>query len=152
MDESIFVLINEIILQQVEKESGKIIILKHDRESDTSLTMYIGEPEFLAIAKEKKLIQTPRPLTHELYLGILADLGIEFQRVEIFDLKDQAFFARVLYQKEGLETIADARPSDAIALALNRHLPIWVHSKLLRKALSPEQVEVYKDFIKTVKF
>lgn len=151
MDESIFVVINEIVLQ-AEKESGKIIILKQDKESDTSLTMYVGELEFLAIAKEKKLIQTPSPLTHELYLSILADSGIEFQRVEIFDLKDQAYFARVLYQKEGLKSIAHARPSDAIALALNRHLPIWVQSKLLRKELSPEQVEVYKDFIKTVKF
>ncbi|MBA4392457.1 MAG: hypothetical protein C0407_02785 [Desulfobacca sp.] len=151
MDESIFVVINEIVLQ-TEKESGKIIILKQDKESDTSLTMVVGELEFLAIAKEKKLIQTPRPLTHELYLSILADSGIEFQRVEIFDLREQAYFARVLYQKEGNETIADARPSDAIALALNRHLPIWVHSKLLKKELSPEQIEVYRDFIKTVKF
>jgi bifunctional DNase/RNase len=151
MDESVFVNINEIILQ-AEKESGKIIILKQNKESVTSLTMFVGELEFLAIAKEQKLIQTPRPLTHELYLSILTDSGIEFQRVEIYDLREQAFFARVLYQKEGIETIADARPSDAIALALNRHLPIWVHSKLLRKELSSEQVEVYKDFIKTVKF
>jgi bifunctional DNase/RNase len=151
MGESIFVVINEIILQ-AEKESGKIIILKQNKESDTSLTMVIGELEFLAIAKEKNMIQTPRPLTHELYLNILAEAGIEFRRVEIYDLREQSFFARVLYQKEGTETIADARPSDAIALALNRHLPIWVHSKLLRKELSPEQVEVYKDFIKTVKF
>lgn len=151
MTDSMFVVINEIVLK-AEKESGKIIILKKDKESDTSLTMYVGEPEFLAIAKEKNLIQTPRPLTHELYLGILAESGIEFQRVEIFDLREQAFFARVLYKKEGLEGIADARPSDAIALALNRHLPIWVHSKLLRKELSPEQVEVFKDFIKTARF
>ncbi len=151
MNDSNFVVINEITLK-AEKESGKIIILKEDKESDASLTMFVGEPEFLAIAKEKKLIQTPRPLTHELYLSILAETGIEFLRVEIYDLQEQAYFARVIYKIDGGESIADARPSDAMALALNRHLPIWVHSKLLRKELSPEQVEALRTSLKSVKF
>jgi bifunctional DNase/RNase len=151
MDESPFVVINEIILQ-AEKENGKTIILKQDKKADTSLTMIVGELEFLAIAKEKKLLQTPRPLTHELYLSILNDSGIDFKRVEIYDLREKVYLARVFYQLEGLESIADARPSDALALALNRHLPILVHSKLLKKELSPDQLEGFKDFIKSVKF
>lgn len=146
-----FVVITEIFLK-AEKDSGKIVILKEDKESDSSLTMFVGEPEFLAIAKEKKLVQTPRPLTHELYLNILAETEIEFLRVEIYDLRDQTYFARVIYKKNGNEMAADARPSDTLALALHYNLPIWVHEKLLRRELTSEQVEVYKDLIRSVKF
>jgi uncharacterized protein len=151
MTDAQFVVINELILK-ADNNSGKIIILKADKESEASLSMFVGEPEFLAIAKEKKLIQTPRPLTHELYLNLLAETGIEFLRVEIYDLRDQAYFARVVYIIDGLENLADARPSDALALALNRNLPILVHSRLLRKELTPDQVKIYKELIKSVKF
>ena len=114
--------------------------------------MVVGEPEFLAIAKEKKMIQTPRPLTHELYLTILAETRVELLQVEIYDLREKAYWARVVYQKEGIKNIADARPSDALALAINRNLPIRVDKKLLRKEITPEQIETYKDLMKSVKF
>ncbi len=151
MTDSNFVVITEIILQ-AEKDSDRVVILKENKDSDTSLTMILGESEFLAIAKEKKMIQIPRPLTHELYLSILAETRVELLQVEIHDLRDKAYWARVVYQKEGIKNTADARPSDALALALNRNLPILVDKKLLRKKITPEQVEIYKDLIKSVKF
>jgi bifunctional DNase/RNase len=151
MADSNFVIIKEITLK-AEKESGKVIILKEDKESEASLTMFVGEPEFLAIAKEKKLVQTPRPLTHEFYLSILSETGVEFLRVEIYDLKEQTYFAQVIYKINEGERAADARPSDALALALNRNLPVWVRSNLLKKELTVEQVEMYKDLIRSVKF
>ena len=151
MNDSNSVIINEIILQ-AEKDSDRIVVLKENKDSDTSLTMVLGESEFLAIAKEKKMIQIPRPLTHELYLSILAETRVELLQVEIHDLRDKAYWARVVYQKEGIKNTADARPSDALALALNRNLPIRVDKKLLRKEITPEQVEIYKDLIKSVKF
>jgi uncharacterized protein len=151
MNDSNSVLINEIILQ-AEKDSDRIVVLKENKDSDTSLTMVLGESEFLAIAKEKKMIQTPRPLTHELYLSILAETRVELLQVEIHDLREKAYWARVVYQKEGIKNTADARPSDALALAINRNLPIRVDKKLLRKEITPEQVKIYKDLIKSVKF
>ena len=151
MNDSNSVLINEIILQ-AEKDSDRIVVLKENKDSDASLTMVLGESEFLAIAKEKKMIQIPRPLTHELYLSILAETRVELLQVEIHDLRDKAYWARVVYQKEGIKNTADARPSDALALAINRNLPIRVDKKLLRKEITPEQVEIYKDLIKSVKF
>ncbi len=151
MNDSNSVVINEIILN-AEKDSDRIVVLKENKDSDTSLTMVLGESEFLAIAKEKKMIQTPRPLTHELYLSILAETRVELLQVEIHDLREKAYWARVVYQKEGIKNTADARPSDALALALNRNLPIRVDKKLLRKEITPEQVEIYKDLIKSVKF
>lgn len=97
MNDSKFVLINDINLL-VDKDSRKIVTLREKKESEASLNMIVGEPEFLALAKEKKLLQTPRPLTHEMYLTILNELEIEFRRVEIYDLQDQAYLARVVYQ------------------------------------------------------
>jgi uncharacterized protein len=151
MNDSNFVVIDEILLK-AEKDSVWIVVLKENKDSDTSLTMVVGEPEFLASAKEKKLIQTPRPLTHELYLNILAETRVELLQVEIHDLREKAYWARVVYQKEGIKNTADARPSDALALAINRNLPIRVDKKLLRKVITPEQIETYKDLIKSVKF
>jgi hypothetical protein len=82
----------------------------------------------------------------------LEKLGIQFLRVEIYDLRDQAYIANVVYQHDGDEVVVDSRPSDALALALNRQIPILVHPKLLRRELTSEQVETYKEFIKSVRF
>jgi len=146
-----YIPIHEIILKS-EKESGNLLILKEHALADSSLIMFVGEPEFLAIAKEKGLIQTPRPLTHELYLTILKKAGIEFIRVEIYDIKDQTFFANVIYRFNQEEIIADSRPSDAIALAMNQKIPILVEPRLLKKPLSTDQLDTLKAFIKTVTF
>jgi uncharacterized protein len=151
MVDSDFVVINEIFLK-AEKDSVWIVVLKENKNSDSSLTMVVGEPEFLALAKEKKMIQTPRPLTHELYLSILDETRVELLQVEIHDLREKAYWARVVYQKEGIKNTADARPSDALTLAINRNLPIRVNKKLLRKEITPEHLETYKDLIKSVKF
>lgn len=123
-----FIRIEDIQLK-VENETSRTVILKEHPEADSSLVMIVGEGEFLALAKEKGLIQTPRPLTHELYLDLLAATEIRFLRVEIYDLRDQAYLAAVIYGQGGEEKRADARPSDALALALRRRLPIWVHKK-----------------------
>ena len=151
MIEDTYIPIGDISLQ-AEKESAKKLILKKDKDAKLSLTMVVGELEFLAIAKEKKLIQTPRPLTHEMYLRILSETDIRFLRVEIYDQKEQVYFARVIYLQGSMENAADARPSDALALAIHHNLPVIVHSKLFRKEPTPIDIERYQDLIKTVKF
>jgi bifunctional DNase/RNase len=151
MEDPVFIPIREIILKS-DKESGNLIILKEHALAESSLIMIVGEPEFLAIAKEKGLIQTPRPLTHELYLSILEKTGIEFVRVEIQDLKDQSYLANVVYRSDQEEMRADSRPSDAIALAMHQKIPILVELRLLKKTLSLDQLDTLKDFIKTATF
>jgi uncharacterized protein len=151
MEDPLFVPIHEIILKS-EKESGNLLILKEHALAESSLIMFVGEPEILAIAKEKGLVQTPRPLTHELYLSILDGSGIEFVRVEIYDLKDQTYLAKVVYGLNQDETSAECRPSDAIALALHQKIPILVEQRLLKKSLSLDQLDTLKEFIKTATF
>jgi uncharacterized protein len=151
MEDPLLIPIHEIILKS-EKGSGNLLILKEHALAESSLIMYVGEPEFLAIAKEKGLIQTPRPLTHELYLSILEQAGIEFVRVEIYDIKDQTYFANVVYRQDRKEISADSRPSDAIALAMHQQIPILVEPRLLKRTLSLDQLDTLKDFIRTATF
>lgn len=151
MNRNDFVQIEEILLK-ADNEGLRSVILKEKAQADSSLVMIVGESEFLALAKEKGLIQPPRPLTHELYLDLLSATEIRFLRVEIFDLRDQAYLASVVYRYGEEERKADARPSDALALALHERLPVWVHKKLLRRELTPEQIAAFQDLIRTVKF
>ena len=151
MENPVYIPIHEIILKS-EKESGNLLILKEHSLAESSLIMFVGEPEFLAIAKEKGLIQTPRPLTHELYLSLLEKAGIEFVRVEIYGIKNQTYFANVVYRLNQEEISADSRPSDAIALAMHHKIPILVELRLLKKSLSLDQLDTLKEFIRTATF
>jgi len=151
MENPVYIPIHEIILKS-EKESGNLLILKEYALAESSLIMFVGEPEFLAIAKEKGLIQTPRPLTHELYLSLLEKAGIEFVRVEIYGIKNQTYFANVVYRLNQEEISADSRPSDAIALALHQKIPILVEPRLLKKSLSLDQLDTLKEFVRTATF
>ena len=151
MDTTDFIPINEIYVKP-DKETGNLLILKEHPKAEASLVMFVGEPEFIAIAKEKGLLQTPRPLTHELYLDILNRTGVELLRVSIFDVKDQTYLAQVHYRIAGEEQTSDSRPSDAIALALHQKIPILANPSLLKKPLSSDQLDTLKDFIRSVKF
>jgi bifunctional DNase/RNase len=151
MDYSTFVPIREIYVK-AEKDAGNLLILKEHAQAEASLVMFVGEQEFIAIAKEKGLLQTPRPLTHELYLTLLGQTEVELVQVSICAIKDQTYLAQVHYRIGAEEYIADSRPSDAIALALHQKIPILAHPALLKKPLSSDQLDTLKDFIRSVKF
>jgi bifunctional DNase/RNase len=124
-----------------------ILILK---DSDgRSLPLWIGLVEASAIAAELESIRLDRPMTHDLMKTILGVCAIAVDRVEIHDLRASTFFA-TLYLKPpapNSELIpVDARPSDAIALALRARAPIYVAKKVIEKA-KKRQVEVPPDLV-----
>lgn len=110
-----------------------IIILK-DQEEKTALPIWIGLIEASAIATEIEKIQLARPMTHDLMKNVLKELDVEVSRVEINDLSDNTFYARIHLKKDGKEINMDSRPSDAIALALRAQAPIYVDRKVLEKS------------------
>jgi bifunctional DNase/RNase len=110
-----------------------IIILK-DQEEKTALPIWIGLIEASAIATEIEKIQLARPMTHDLMKNVLKELDVEVSRVEINDLSDNTFYARIHLRKDGKEINMDSRPSDAIALALRAQAPIYVDRKVLEKS------------------
>jgi hypothetical protein len=97
-------------------------------------------------------MEPKRPLTHEIYLRILESLPVVFLRVEIHDMKENTYYANVFFRVDGTDFIIDSRPSDAVALALNRRIPLLVHPRLFRRELTPEEVKEYEEICKTVKF
>jgi hypothetical protein len=97
-------------------------------------------------------VEPKRPLTHDTYLTILERAGVRFLRVEIYTMKENTYYARIVAEINGEEVVFDSRPSDAVALALHEKCPILVNRKLLRRELTPEEVQEYESIIKTVKF
>lgn len=145
-----------VLIQEVNIESdpsrGNMVILKESAEGDRFFLMFVGDTEFTAIAKEKGLVEPKRPLTHDLYLGIMQKIGVEFLRVEIPEMREETYYANVFCRSQGKELSVDSRPSDAVALALNRKIPILVHQDLFRRKLTPEEIREYEGLVKSVKF
>jgi bifunctional DNase/RNase len=145
-----------ITIHEVHLESdpnrGNMVILKENAEAEHYFMMFVGDAEFTAIAREKGLVEPKRPLTHELYLSILEKIHVKFLRVEIHDMRQEAFYANVIFQADGEEQIIDSRPSDALALALNRKIPILVRQRLFRRTLTQEEVKEIEGLVKSVKF
>jgi len=145
------VLIHEVYIE-ADPNKGNMVILKERPEDERFFLMFVGDSEFTAIAKEKGLVEPKRPLTHELYLGILQQLHIEFVRVEIQEMREETYHASVFFKGNGTELIVDSRPSDAVALALNRKVPILVKQSLFRRKPTAEEIKEYEGLVKSVKF
>ncbi len=121
-----------------------IIILK-DKEEKRALPIWVGIFEANAIALELEKIATPRPMTHDLIKNILEGLGASVQQIVVNDLKDNTFFAVIEVNYNGNVVNVDARPSDAIALALRLNAPIFVTEKVVSKAKSMDIAEEKED-------
>jgi bifunctional DNase/RNase len=145
-----------IAISQIHLEAdpnrGNMVVLKENAEAEQFFMMFVGDAEFTAIAKEKGLVEPKRPLTHELYLGILEKFHPEFMRIEIYEMRQETFYARVIIKADGEQYAIDSRPSDAVALALNRKIPILVSKDLFRRKLSREELKEYEGLVKSVKF
>jgi bifunctional DNase/RNase len=151
MTEKTMVSIGEVYLKS-DRSSGNMVVLKEKEEDPNHFVMFVGDSEFAAIAKEKGLVEPKRPLTHDLYLRISDNLAVEFLRIEIYDMKENTYYANVFFRANAQEHIVDCRPSDAVALALNRKIPIFVNKKLFRRELTREEIKEYEEICKTVKF
>lgn len=112
-----------------------IVILK-DAAGNNALPIWIGILEASAIATELGEVKPPRPMTHDLLKNILDDLSVVVDRVEVNDLRDNTFFATIYISLLGKNHAIDARPSDAMALALRTGSPIFVNEKVLEKSRS----------------
>ncbi|MGA7108959.1 MAG: bifunctional nuclease family protein [Terracidiphilus sp.] len=110
-----------------------IVVLK-DVASDTVMPIWVGIFEANAIAIEIEKMAAPRPMTHDLTRNLIRHLNGSLERVVITELRDDTFFA-VLWVRQDNEPITiDARPSDAIALALRADCPIYVSEQVLQSA------------------
>jgi bifunctional DNase/RNase len=107
-----------------------IVVLK-DLRSDMVLPIWVGIFEANAIALELDKTTTPRPMTHDLLRNVTRGLNAVVKKVVVSELKDDTFYAVIWMEQAGETVTLDARPSDAIALALRWDCPIYVHRDVL---------------------
>ncbi|MBN1561886.1 bifunctional nuclease family protein [candidate division KSB1 bacterium] len=110
-----------------------VVILKEEKENRW-LPIVVGSSEAQAIALQLENISPPRPLTHDLIRNLLETLDAKVERIVVNDLRDNTYFAVLGLNMDGEFRDIDARPSDAIALALRTEAPIYVEGRVMQQA------------------
>ncbi len=110
------------------------IIILRDRDGQRVLPIWVGVFEANAIALQIENVTTPRPMTHDLLRNIILDLKADIQKIVVSDLKENTFYALIYLTVNGEPMAIDARPSDAIALALRARAPIFVEDRVIDHA------------------
>jgi len=118
----------------VDPVAGTPIVILKDKLGERVLPIWVGVPEANAIALQIENVATPRPMTHDLLRNIITDLDGRVDRVVVSDLKDNTYFAIIHLTVRGERVAVDARPSDAIALALRTRSPILVEEAVIDSA------------------
>jgi bifunctional DNase/RNase len=119
------------------------LLLLKERDGERVLPVGIGPLEAQAIVMPLQGVHPPRPMTHDIFVEILGSLGGHLRRVEITDLIDSTFHARLMLESGGQERSYDIRPSDAVALAVRTETPIFVAEDVFDQAgiVSPQVTE-----------
>jgi uncharacterized protein len=125
----------ELVGVRVELPANQPIVLLKERTGSRYLPIWIGAVEATAIAFALQGVETPRPLTHDLFVQVLRDLGAELSAVHVTDLRDGTFYAELHLTAAGKSTTVSARPSDAIALASRLgDVPVFADEAVLEEA------------------
>lgn len=117
----------------MDPNSGTPIVILKDVHSETMLPIWVGAAEANAIALEIEKIAPQRPMTHDLLRNLIIEVGARVERVTITELRDNTFYAAIeMRDRDEQPLMIDARPSDAIALALRADCPIFVDEEVIR--------------------
>jgi len=116
-----------------QTDQGNAVLIR-PKGSDLAVPIFIGQLETQAILIGLGGVEVPRPLTHDLVLGILDTLETRLARVEICSLREGTFFARLVLDRSGSQLLVDARPSDAIGIAVRRHCPVFIAESVVDEA------------------
>lgn len=129
--ELVRIIISEINDQQV--------IFLREIDGERAFPILIGLFEATSIDRRVRGEQSPRPLTHDLIISVVEQMGGEIQDIVISDLQDHTYYAKLRVRKDGELIEVDCRPSDAIAVAVASRVPIYVNEDVLGEALEDEE-------------
>ena len=124
--------------------NSPIVILK-EIDGDGTLPIWIGLLEATAIASELEGIKFSRPMTHDLLKNMMDMVHVRVSKIEVCDLKDNTYYARINFEFNGKEMSIDARPSDAIALSLRLDAPIFVSEDVISRSTQIDLKAVAQD-------
>lgn len=128
------------VLSVVTDLSGNYSVLLADADQKIVLPIGIGPFEAQAIAYPLQGETPPRPLTHDLMMTLCETLGGKIEKIVITDIKESVFYSEIYMQHDGKSLVLDARPSDAIALAVRCKCPIYMSPKLVEFTYKYEDI------------
>ena len=132
----------ELVAVRVELPSNTpVLVLRELVGRRRQLTIFIGNPEATAIAFALEGVDTPRPLTHDLFCDVLDGLGTSLERVVITELRETTYYADLHLSSEDGPVTVSSRPSDAVALAVRTGCPIFSEETVLDEAGFVEEVD-----------
>jgi len=118
----------------VDPVTNMPIVILRDKDGQRVLPIWVGIFEANAIALQLENVSTPRPMTHDLLRNVIYDLKASVQKIVVCDLQQNTFYALIYLAMNGDTLAIDARPSDAIALALRTRAPIFVEDSVIDHA------------------
>ncbi len=127
----------------LDTDSKSPVVILATEDSNRVLPIWIGHFEAWAIAMELSHMKSKRPLTHDLMSILITELDARVVRVEVTELREQTFYAKICVETNDTVLEIDARPSDSIALALKTQAPIFVSAALFnikREEGLPEKI------------
>ncbi|MEZ0328556.1 MAG: bifunctional nuclease family protein [Dissulfuribacterales bacterium] len=117
----------------LDPDSNSPVLLLQELNGSRTLPIWIGVMEATAIASELERLQFTRPMTHDLLVTFTQKMGIEILEVEISEMENDTFYAVITARNGELVSTIDARPSDAVAIALKTKAPIYVNDRVMQK-------------------
>ena len=120
--------LHKIIISEMQEQQ---IIVLQEVDGERKFPIVIGSGEAYAIDRRLKGVVHPRPLTHDLLANVIESMGGRIDRIEINNLQDHTFYARIHIRRDGEVVKVDSRPSDAIALGVATTVPIYVAEHVL---------------------
>ena len=124
----------DVVAVMLDPRTQQPVVIMEGRRDKRSLTMTIGLAEANGIAVPLQGVKPPRPLTHDLMMTLFDRLHVSLKRVVITDIRDDIYYALLTISANGAEITLDARPSDAIALAIRAKVPVLVEDRVFDKA------------------
>ncbi|MGQ9559084.1 MAG: bifunctional nuclease domain-containing protein [Candidatus Oleimicrobiaceae bacterium] len=125
----------------LDTATSRFVVVLRDDAHSRWLPIVVGSTEAQAIALQLEKVEPPRPLTHDLMKNLLESLDAKVSRVVVTELRENTYYAKIGLQLDGKKREIDARPSDAIALALRMNAPIFVVEEVMRKAAVVDRQE-----------
>jgi len=125
----------------LDTATNRFVVVLKDDEKNRWLPIVVGATEAQAIALQLEKVEPPRPLTHDLMKNLLESIDVQISRVIVSDLRENTYYAQIGLQLNGKKREIDARPSDAIALALRMKAPIFVEDTVMKKAAVSDRQE-----------
>jgi hypothetical protein len=116
-----------------QTDQGNVVLVR-PKGSDLAVPIFIGQLETQSILIGMGGVEVPRPLTHDLILSFVSHLRAEVTRIEIYDIREGTFYARILLRTEGGDIAVDARPSDAIGVAVRALCPVFIAESVVEEA------------------